>query len=449
MNPAREVTSVSNELGINKRQASAVLQSLLSGVVPSEGLESIVVGRRGEISQVLHELAAVQEGSAIAKFLIGDYGSGKTFLLSLVRQIAMQKKFVVTTVDFSPERRLYAQDGKALACYRSLMQNLSTRARPNGGALPSILQKWINEVQVAVAGETGQAGRPDQQFVNRVQQEIRRQVAQMEELSGGFDFAEVINSYYRGYVEDKEELQSAALRWLRGEYTTKTDAHRDLGVRAIIRDDNWFEYLKVVTAFARRIGYSGLVVCFDEAINLYKITQPQSREKNYDTILSIFNDCHQGRCEGLYCLFAGTPEFLLDERRGIASYQALASRLSLNVFETEEFRDYSQPVIRLPALRPEELFALLKKLRDIHGFYHQYQPPVSDDEIQAFLEGLLARPGARERITAREVIKRFLQGLSILQQNPGMDKEQVFQPLTAAENGDQDDLLARFAKDRA
>lgn len=412
---------------IKKKDSAAILQSLGGGVVPRTGLEHIVVGRKAEIEQFLRELETVKSGASAVKFIIGDFGSGKTFLLYLVRYVALRQRFVVADADFTPERRLYATDGKAVALYTELMRNLSTTTRPDGGALQVIIDRWVSEMQTQVANQLNLQGVAfnDPRLVNGVQAAIRTAMAQVEHMSGGYDFAEVINAYYRGYVEDDEQLMKAALRWLRGEYQTRSDARRDLGVRDIIHDGNWYDYLKVMATFVTAIGYAGLVIILDEAINLYKISHAQNRNKNYEVILAIYNDVMQGRASHLYVLFGGTPEFLADERRGLYSYEALRSRLAPNKFQTEQFRDLNQPVLRLSPLRPEELLVLMQKLRDIHAVHYSYEPTVTDADIQGFLAHILSRPGAKEFLTTREVVRTFLQALNILQQNPGMNKAAV------------------------
>lgn len=412
---------------IKKKDSAAILQSLGGGVVPRTGLEHVVVGRRAEIEQVLRELEMVKAGASIIKFVIGDFGSGKTFLLYLIRHVALRQRFAVADADFTPERRLYANDGKAVALYTELVKNLSIATRPDGGALQVIIDRWVSEIQTQVANQLNLQGAAfnDPRLVQGVYAAIRTAMVQVEHMSGGYDFAEVINAYYRGYVEDNDALMKAALRWMRGEYQTRSDARRDLGVREIIHDGNWYDYLKVMATFVTAIGYAGLVVNLDEAINLYKISHAQNRNKNYEFILSIYNDVMQGRVSHLYVLFGGTLEFLSDERRGLYSYEALRSRLAPNKFETGQFRDLNQPVLKLTPLRPEELLALMQKLRDIHAVHYGYEPTVTDAEIQAFLTRIMSRPGAQHFLTAREVVRTFLQALNILQQNPEMDKTAI------------------------
>ncbi|MGZ9816198.1 ATP-binding protein [Peribacillus simplex] len=413
---------------IKKRDSAAILNSLLGGVVPSRGLQYIIVGRAEEAKQIVTDLTNVKNGSSVIKLIIGPFGSGKSFIQALTQQIAFAEKFVVAKADFTPERRLYGSEGKAVAIYTELMKNLSIATVPDGGALPTILDKWIGEVQALVVQEKeyGSVEFDNPQFVKDVEKEITAVVSKMDELTGGYDFARILNLYFKGFIEDNSELQRKAMRWLRGEYGTKTEAKADLGVRDIINDNNYYDYIKVLSQFVKQIGYSGLVVNLDEAINLYKITHPQTRDKNYETILKIYNDTLQGNVEGLYISLGGTPEFLEDERRGLFSYGALKRRLQSNPHETQEYRDLSQPVIKLTPLKHDDTFVLLRNLRDIHAEHFSYEATVSDDEIKKFLRSEYSRPGATEHLTVGDIIRNFLGALNILHQNPHYNRTDIF-----------------------
>ncbi|MBE1555476.1 ATP-binding protein [Sporosarcina limicola] len=413
---------------IKTRDSSAILNSLFGGVVPSRGLHYIMVGRADEAKQILIDLQNVKKGSSIIKFFIGPFGSGKSFIQALIQQIAFSENFVIAKADFTPERRLYGGEGKAVAIYTELMKNLSISTVPDGNALPTILDKWISEVQSSIAKEKDYdlVGLDNPSFVKDIENEIVNLVSKMDELTGGYDFSRILIQYFRGFVEDDTDLQRRALRWLRGEYGTKTEARADLGVREVINDNNYYDYIKVFSQFVKQIGYSGFVVNFDEAINLYKITHSQTRDKNYETILKIYNDTLQGNVEGLYVTIGGTPEFLEDERRGLFSYGALKRRLQSNRFETTEFRDYSQPVIKLLPLQHDETFVLMQKLRDIHAFHHGYISTVADGEIMSFIRGEYSRPGADEHLTVGDVIRTFLGALNIIHQNPSINRDGLF-----------------------
>lgn len=423
-------------MNIKKRDSTAILNSLSGGVVPSRGLQYILVGRSQEATQILKDLEEVKKGTSIIKFFIGSFGSGKSFIQALIQQIGFKENFVVTKADFTPERRLYGSDQKAVALYTELMKNLSIATVPEGGALSTIFDKWITDVQEQVVQMRGyrsvELDNPN--FISDVEHEITRLVSKMDVFTGGYDYARILTRYYQGFIHDDSELQRKALRWIRGEYRTKTEARADLGVRDTINDDNYYNYIKIMSQFVRQIGYSGLVVNFDEAINLYKITHPHTREKNYESILKIFNDTLQGNLEGLYITFGGTLEFLEDERRGLFSYGALKRRLETNRFETSEFRDLTQPVIKLKPLKHDETFVLLQKLRDIHAVHYKYQSNVTNEEIKKYIQKEYARPGALENLMVGDIVRGFLGALNILNQNPGFDRTEIFGEEVASAN---------------
>lgn len=432
---------------IKSRDSGAILTALQGGVVPNRGLQYVMVGRKEEAEQILKDLDNIKNGASIIKFFIGPFGSGKSFIQALIQQIAFKENFVVGKADFTPERRLYGRDGKAVAVYTELIKNIAIATVPDGNALSTILDKWISEVQSKVAVEKGYGSVEfgNKQFINDVDLEINKIVVRMDALTGGYDFARILTLYFKSYIEDNSELRRCTLRWLSGEYTTKTEARTDLGVRAIIDDGNYYEYIKVLSQFIKQVGYSGLVVNFDEAINLYKITHPQTRDKNYETILKIYNDTLQGTVEGLYITISGTQEFLEDERRGLFSYEALKSRLVTNRFETADFRDLAQPVIKITPLKLEETFVLLQKIKEIHETHYKYKENVNDEEIKGFIQTEFSRPGAQENMTTRDIVRDFIGILNILFQNPQFDREQVFRAsINDVDNGKN--ITSRFQR---
>ncbi|WP_038091961.1 ATP-binding protein [Tumebacillus flagellatus] len=418
---------------LTRKAANAIIQSMGGGVVPQEGIEHVVVGRVREIRQLVEDLNSTADGLSCMKFLIGDYGTGKSFMATLTRYIAYRENFVVAYTDLTANRRLYAHDGKAVATYSDLIQNLSTKSKPNGNALRSLIERWLSDLQQKVAIEHEFDGVPDAsdtRFTRLVTAQVQKVIHDIQELSGGFDFATVLGKYYQGYLSGDEQVQEYAIKWLRGEYRTKTEARADIGVREIINDDNWFDYVKVLTKFITSIGYRGLLVLFDEAINLYKIDHPQARSKNYERVLEFYNECTQGRAPHLMAMFMGTTDFLEDERRGLFSYKALKSRLQTNQYETEQYRDLRQPVIKLAPLSAEELYVLLQKIRDVYAALYQVEDItrlVTDDNILEIVQKALARPGGVQFITPRELIREFIGILNLLHQNPEMDRSTIFQ----------------------
>ena len=430
---------------IPKRISTAIINALSAGVVPRVGLEHIAVGREKELSAVSQDLENIGEGGAGFRFVVGRYGSGKSFMLQLIRNQAMEAGFVVADVDLSPERRLAGSKNQAVATYRELMKNLATRTTPNGGAIALILEKWISTILTQVAQATGK--RPgDPAFDDQVEEKILEIVENLEGLVHGFDFASVIITYWRGYREDNTDKKEAALRWLRGEYSSKTEAKKSpLEVRVVIDDDTWYDYVKLFAKFAADIGYQGLIVFLDEAVHLYKIDHSRSRQSNYDKLLAIFNDAMQGKAESLGIVMGGTPQLVEDQRRGLHGDEAWRTRLAKSRF-VGDVQDTSAPVIGLEPLTPEELTQLLQRLAEVHQIHYRYEHRLTDAQIEAFKQAIAGRLGADKLSTPRDIVRDFISILNILHQNPHLKFEQFmqkFQPTVAADV-DKDSEFAEF-----
>ena len=405
---------------VPKRIAQTVLNSLKGGVVPRIGLPYITVGRKAEIEALLHDVDVIQEGGASFRFIVGRYGSGKSFLLQTIRNYVMDKNFVVVDGDLSPERRLQGSKGQGLATYRELIQNLSTKTRPEGGALTLILGRWINSVQMQVSQETG-LNNDDPKFEQAVDQKIYGVISSLNELVHGFDFAKLLNMYYHAYMNGDDETKAKVVKWFRGEYSHKTEAKKELGVDIIISDSDWYEYLKLFATFFRQAGYAGLMIMIDELVNIYKIPNAISRQYNYEKILTMYNDTLQGKAKYLGIIMCGTPQAIEDRRRGVYSYEALRSRLATGKFAQAGARDMYAPVIKLEPLTAEEMLVLTEKLADMHAGLYGYERTITDDDLAQFIKIEYARVGADTNITPREIIRDFIELLDIVWQNPQTD----------------------------
>lgn len=420
-------------LKIAKRVSTALINSLSAGVVPRVGLEHIAVGREKEIAALLQDLENIAEGGAAFRFVVGRYGSGKSFLLQLIRNHSMERGFVVADADLSPERRLVG-NRQGVATYRELMQNISTKSRPDGGALTPILEGWINGIQNQVAQDTGM--RPnDTGFDEQVESKILAAVKDTEGLVHGFAFATVVTTYWRGYRLDDDNKKRAALRWLRGEFATKTEAKSALGVQEIIDDDTWYDYIKLFAKFVSDIGYKGLLVLLDEAIHLYKINHAVSRQNNYDKLLAMFNDTMQGRVEHLGICLGGTQKFLEDPRRGLFNDQAWARRTAKSRFAKGR-QDTSGSVIQLETLAEKEILMLLQRLAEVHATHFDYNSIVTTRDLNDFVQEIVNRLGAEALLTPGEIVRDFISILNILQQNPETSFSELLHgsdfPLSAA-----------------
>ena len=424
---------------ISPKERDGAIQALRAGVVPRMGIRHVQVGRAREVQEVVRDMTRIAEGGSAARFVIGEYGSGKTFFLTLARNVAAEKKLVVINADLSPERRLHASGGQARTLCAELVQSMSTRTKPDGGALASVLERFLQDVGKAASA----TGRDPGEVIRDKLETVRDGVA-------GFDFAEVVVRYWQGFEAGDETLKAAALRWLRAEYTLKTEAREALGIRSIVDDASVYDHLKAISRLVRLAGYEGTLVVLDEMVNLYKLVNSQARTSNYEQILRIVNDVLQGNAERLGFYFGGTPEFLMDTRRGLFSYEALRSRLAENAFARNGLVDLSGPVIRLQSLTPDEMQILLERLRLLWAGGDAQRPPVPDEALPAFLRHCSKKIGDDYFRTPRNTIRAFLDLLAILEQNPGSDWVTLLGGVEVArdlplQQPDTDDEFAGFA----
>ena len=432
-------------LKIKAKETTAIINSLSGGVVPRIGVQHITVGRKLEIEAFTQSLEDVKNGHSMVKFWIGDFGSGKSFMLHLLNTVATKQKFVVSNADFTPENRLYSNDGKSVLLYNAIMEGIAVQTKLEGGALPTLLDKWIEQIISKTAQEKSIPITEirDKKYITLIQENIMKVINEITQTSG-FDFGVVVIKYYEGYISNNDCLRKNALKWLKGEYKTKTQARQDLGVREIIHDLNYYDMLKNFCRLFVSMGYSGFMINLDEAINLYKISTSTMREKNYEKILTIFNDCFQGRVSNLFINFAGTKEFLENQRRGLFSYDALKTRLETNKFETLEYRDLAQPVIKLAPLSHDEIFVLLKKLKEIFDINFNVNIDITNNDIHLFMEEMFNKPGATEFLTPREVIRDFINILSILRQNSKADKKTIISEIEISDERPNNNSIEEF-----
>ena len=400
---------------VPSRIASILINSLKGGVVPRVGLEYVTVGRAHEISAILHDIDLISDGGASFRFIVGKYGSGKSFLLQTIRNYATAKGFAVVDADLSPERRFAGTKGQGLATYKELIQNLSTKSKLDGGALPLVLEKWISGIQTAVKTELDLEG---EDFSKEVEKRIFALTNQLEGMVNGFEFAKAVALYWKAYQEDDATLKSNVLRWFRGEYPTRREAQADLGINFIVTDETWYDFLKIFAMFLVGAGYKGLLVIVDELVNIFKIPHSISRNNNYEKILTMYNDVLQGKAQHIGFLMGGTPQCIEDKYRGVFSYEALRSRLAEGHFATADIKDLSAPIIRLLMLTQEEMYVLVEKLQNIHAGLFNYTPMLTHEDLLYFLTVEYNRVGAATHITPREIIRDFIELINILHQNP-------------------------------
>ena len=434
---------------VPKRIAQTLINSLKGGVVPRIGLPYITVGRKNEIQALLHDVEIISDGGASFRFIVGRYGSGKSFLLQTIRNHVMDRGFIVADADLSPERRLQGTKGQGLATYRELIGNLSTKTKPEGGALSLILDRWINSVQSSAVAESGLTP-GDDNLTKIVDKKIYEVTSSLSEMVHGFEFARLISAYYHAYVNGDDESKMKIIRWFRGEYSTKRESKEELGVNIIISDDDWYDYLKLFATFFRLAGYVGMMIMIDELVNIYKISNSITRQNNYEKILTMYNDTLQGKAKYIGIIMGATPQTIEDKRRGVFSYEALRSRLSEGKFSKPGVRDLLAPVIRLEALNAEEMLILCEKLTDIHADLYDYEKKLSTNDLAGFVKIEFERVGADVNITPREVIRDFIELLDLMYQHKDMSindllsSDEFSYAKSEAVSNDTSDLYTEF-----
>lgn len=436
-----------DNIKIPKRISTALLNSITSGVTPRLGIEHIAVGRKREIETLLADLDNIAQGGSVFRFIVGRYGSGKSFLLQIIRNYAIERGYIVTDADLSPERKLIGGNNSGLATYRELLRNMSSKVRPDGGALSALLDRWIDNTRIKLIAENV----AEEELPKKLEQRILLDIASTEEFVHGYDFSKVLQAYWRGFYLGNDDLKNAAMKWLRGEYSTKADAYSELGVRSIITDDSWFDYIKLISTFVSVVGYKGFVMLLDEGVNLYKISNTISRNNNYEKLLNMFNDTMQGKVKGLSIYLCGTPQFVEDMRRGLFSYEALRTRLAGSRFLKDGMQDMQGPLIYLEKLTHEELYILLQRVAQVHSVHYGYNNTLTHEDLIAFMQIVANRLGADELLTPREVLRDFVSILNYIHQNPDVsflsmlgDNILKTSQASSAEISDDDDEAVKF-----
>lgn len=408
---------------INPKEASIIIKSLEGGVVPNLGVQHLLVGRNREVEEVIKILDNVADGESDIRFWVGDFGSGKSFMLATIEQIALQKNFVVSTLDLNPSRRFYATDRKAVALYTEIIDNIKTKTLKSGNVLSSIIEEWLNQIFTRVAGDLDVEISEilEGEYQKEVTNEILNIISDFSAVGLSFEFGQAIVKFYEGFINDNRLLKTNAIRWLRGDITTKTEAKKELSINQIINDDNWFDALKNMSELLLGIGYSGFVINFDEAVNLYKIPQSVTRERNYERILNIYNEAKSNIAKGLFINFGATRKTIFDENRGLSSYGALKGRLGNEDSMDNKLVNTNRTVLGLKPLSNEEIYTLLENLVNVYNVHYKESIQISEKEIITYMEGQLNRPGADEFLTPRAVIKDFIEILDLKRQNSNVD----------------------------
>ncbi len=246
---------------VGRKSANIIIKALSSGVVPSRGAEQIAVGRKEEVLSFDRDLQDVSDGIGVFRFVIGDYGTGKTFISQLVRTHAADSGFLVMNADLSPACRLKGSNGEGVMTYRQLMSSISVKGMMDGGALEAVLQTWMEGLRNRIAESAGKD--PSAVSVREVEDQIRKETESMSYVPFYNDFKKVLVKYYVRMRTGRDV--SDQIRWFNGDCNSLKEAKDTLEVGSCVKDDNWFVFVKMWAVFASAAGYRGLVVILDQA----------------------------------------------------------------------------------------------------------------------------------------------------------------------------------------
>jgi len=395
-------------INVPKRTLITMMNALSSGVVPRRGLEYIAVGRKKETETFVNDLEDTAAGGGAFRFISGRFGNGKSFMTQMIRNYAMDQGFVVMDADLSVNRRFTGSKKEGLNTYKELIKNMAYKARPDGGAMEPIIQGWITSAQERLAESGTEASKEE------IEKLMRKDVADIASLQHFQDFMKVIISYMGDFLDGKDDI--TATRWLKGELDLKAESRKNLGTNVLVDDNNWYDIIKMWSMVITKVGYKGLVVFIDEGVVLYKLQNKISRSNNYERLLTMFNDIMQGKTNNLSIYVCGTPEFIEDPNRGLYSYEALRSRLVSGRYENG-FDNYLGPIINLKPLTNEEIFVLIKTIRDLHEQKYEYKTDITDDMLETYLKTILASVVSTSMITPREITRDLISLLDTLHQN--------------------------------
>ena len=420
---------------VPKRTLTTLMNALSSGVVPRRGLEYIAVGRKKETETFVNDLEDTAVGGGAFRFISGRFGNGKSFMTQMVRNYAMDRGFVVMDADLAINRRLTGTKKEGLNTYRELVKNTAIRTRPEGGAMEPMLQAWIQDMADAISEEKGISS--DDVTDDDMAKRIRSATASMNCMQGYQDFIKVVIRYCKDYRAGSDDI--FALTWLKGECELKTEVRKNLGINTLVDDSSWYDFVKLWAELSTKLGYKGLVVFLDEAVVLYKLQNKISRSNNYERLLTMFNDIMQGKSSHLSMYVCGTPEFIEDPNRGLYSYEALRSRLVSGRFENG-YDNYLGPVINLRPLTNEEIYVLLKTIRDLHEQRYAYDSGITDDMLEDYLKAVLGSVISTTMVTPREITRDLISLLDTMHQNPDTKFSDMIsgRKVTADRNPDDD-----------
>ena len=383
-------------------EARRIINALKTGVIPDTDLDLLCVGRERMLKEFKRCIDMVEEGGSCVKFLSGEYGSGKSFMLSKVQQLALKRNFAVSRIQISRNTHLNNTD----VFYYSIMHHLCTKSNTGGNAgFEELFNLWLERLKT----------NPSRDAATR---EIRDTVSSLNNYNSAF--ARAFLTYIKARIAQDSELSDAAAAWIKGEKNLPAAVKARFDVKGDIDKSNSMDSLKAFIHLLKLTGSNGLVILVDE-LELVMSLRVDIRKGCYENLRYIIDSCGENSFGNCMFVFAGTETIFEDPEKGIKTYQALDQRLGETSSKGNQgIYDMRQTVITLQKLDNEDLQSLTNRIVQLHQTACDWKPKISSEAARNWtLLTLSKEKGTGQPINTRAFIIKLVEILDILEQNPG------------------------------
>ncbi|WP_319579318.1 BREX system ATP-binding protein BrxD [uncultured Methanospirillum sp.] len=398
-------------------ESIGIINALRRGTVPAQGLGRFAVGLSTEEQVIADQMDLVAMGGADIKFIRGEYGSGKTFLIARALEIARKKGFVTAHVAISPVSPLHR--------LRSLYAQIATSLHAGGEqqAFRSIIDAWLFGIEQRVSAREG-AAIPVDRLEELTLREVEFALADISLLNA--PIAAVIRTYYLANNAADFRTSQAAIGWLCGDPNIGRDLRQKAGIRGDIGDSSIFPLLEALPVFVTGAGYKGCVVAIDEL----EITQtfPRNlRERGFQNLVRIIDAIDGGLLPRWYLICAGTP-MLYDGPRGMRPITPLYDRIGQTP-KDGEFPNPRQPQILLKPFSPDRLEEVAQRIASVYeeAYGEVDRSRISHRFIRTMVNRVSTAFGGRIDVIPRVFLKEFVDVLDKCDLYPDYDPMTVYQ----------------------
>lgn len=380
-----------------------IIDSLRNGTVPAEGTENIAVGIDEELTEIQDQIERTREDKSAFKFIIGDYGSGKTFFSTSVREMAYDKKFVVSSVVISQETPLH----KFEELYRKIMEGMRTSENKKIPAFNFILEEWLLNIEDKVIEIEGLDPYEDSK---KFQIEMNKRINEELMIVGSIaaSFANAIRAFYKAKYEGDTVLAQGAVAWLKGD-NVRAELKSKLGVIGTITRENSFEFFRALLQMIKTAGYEGLMIILDEVETVQKLVRKDMRSAAYENLRFFIDESDRNSFPSCFFLYTGTTD-LMESEKGFKSLEPLYQRIKVEREKGDKFKNLRQPVMFLDGLNRDRLYEVACRVRNIHGQVYSWMPndKLTDDFIKRLINDMTLGFGGEINIGPRGFLRTLI-----------------------------------------